>query len=132
MKTQTGIWLDSTKAIIIQLSEETEKIKEIHSKVESRVRYEGDNKGYHRLSSQPINTTERKKHQLTDYFHQIMEYLQQTDELLIFGPAETKNGLKKELEQHTAFANITTTVQSCNKLTERQTIAYVKDFFQQP
>ena len=46
MKRQTGIWIDSSKAIIVALDGNTEKITEIDSEVENSVYHNKEgNKG---------------------------------------------------------------------------------------
>jgi hypothetical protein len=89
----TGIWIDSTKAIIVTLEDGKEAVSEIQSDLENRVYHdkEGDKGsfgGQHMDSQKSFD--ERKKHQINSYLKDIISNVNESDELYIFGPAETK------------------------------------------
>jgi hypothetical protein len=135
MEKQTGIWLDSEKAFLISLSEGGESVLKIESEVENRVRFPGEKKAYHRLGNMFVNPqkkiTERKKHQLAEYFNKIIDNVKDSDEVLLFGPAKTKGWLNKVLHKHSELKHKVKGVENSALLTERQMIAKVKDFFKE-
>lgn len=100
MKKQTGIWIDSTKAIIITLQDGKEAVSEIQSDLENSVYHdkEGDkgsfSGGQHMDSQKSFD--ERKKHQINTYLKDIISTVTDSDELYIFGPAETKTKLEQK------------------------------------
>ena len=129
-----GVWLDRQKAFLITLANGTETVLRIDSEIESRVRFPGDTKNYSRFGSMlmtPIRKlTERRKHQLTDYFGKIAKCLSEVDEIYIFGPAETKIAFHKELRKNRNLAYRIVKVEPCELITEHQMVAKVKETFQ--
>ena len=71
MKKQTGIWIDSTKAVIVTLNDGKEFICEIQSDLENKVYHdkEGDKGSFQ--GNQHINSDktfeERRKHQMNNF-----------------------------------------------------------------
>ena len=70
MKRQTGIWIDSSKAIIVALDGNTEKITEIDSEVENSVYHnkegnKGTFSGVHHGNS--VKKFDDRKKQALDY-----------------------------------------------------------------
>jgi hypothetical protein len=134
MKRQTGIWIDSSKAIIVSLEGKKESITEIDSDVEnkSHLKREG-NKGT--FSGERHGTSEtqfdsRKKEQTDHFMNAVVENLKQSDELYVFGPAEAKTKLKKKfLEDHLAGADKLKGVETADKMTINQIVAKVKEFY---
>lgn len=135
MEKQIGVWLDSEKAFLISLTENGESVRKIESDVESRVRFPGEKKAYHRLGNMFVNPqkkiTERKKHQLSDYFNKIVANIKDSDEVLLFGPSKTKEWFHKELHKHYHMENKVKGVENSALLTERQMIAKVRNFFKE-
>jgi len=46
---------------------------------------------------------EREKHQLTDFFTDLIKYIEAADTVVIFGPAEAGMKLRKEITESTIF-----------------------------
>jgi len=133
MEKKIGIWLDSEKAYIISLINGREKLEKIESNVESRVRYEGEKKSFSRIGGQLVNPqkkkTKRKKHQLQNYFQNILKKTKDAGDIYIFGPAEAKTGLNKEYSKHKGLQDKVLRVENSGKLTENQMIAQVREVF---
>ncbi|MBE9511356.1 MAG: hypothetical protein IMY71_10790 [Bacteroidetes bacterium] len=133
MEKKVGIWLDSEKAYIISLINGREELERIESNVESRVRYEGENKSFSRIGGQLINPqkkkTKRKKHQLQNYFQSILKKTNDAEKIYIFGPAEAKTGLIKEYKKHKSLQNKVLKVENSDNLTKNQMIAQVREVF---
>ena len=88
MKRQTGIWIDSSKAIIVALDGDTEKITEIDSEVENSVHHNDEgNKGTfsgvnHGNSDKKFD--DRKKQELDYFIKSVLSYVKKSDELIEF------------------------------------------------
>jgi hypothetical protein len=133
MKKQTGIWLDSSKAIVVTLSGTEENVKEIQSDIENRIHHdsEGDQgtfMGQHHLS-QERKFDERKRHQIENYVNRIIESIRNDDELYVFGPSEIKLRLKSMIEEDKQISTRLKSVETSDKMTLNQVIAKVKDFY---
>lgn len=137
MKKQTGIWIDSTKAIIVTLDGKEESITEILSDLENRVYHdkEGDKGSF--FGGQHIDSQktfdERKKNQINAYLKDIISNVNESDELYIFGPAEAKIKLEKKIQQEkSGIASKLKSVETAdNNMTSNQIVAKVKNFYNQ-
>lgn len=131
MHKNVGIWLDAEKAYVISVNGGNHHIVKIESNVESRVRYEGETKAYSRRGGAFFNPskkrTKRKKHQLNQFMDDLTSKLAGADNLLIFGPAETKNELKKVLLKRKDKPSIK--LETADKMTQNQMVARVRDHF---
>ncbi|MFQ3173916.1 MAG: hypothetical protein ACI9WT_001040 [Flavobacterium sp.] len=134
MKKQTGIWIDSTKAIIVTLEDGKEAITEIQSDLENRVYHdkEGDKGSF--FGGQHIDSQksfdERKKHQINNYLKDVISNVNGTDELYIFGPADTKTKLEQKINaQKSTIASKPKSVETSDSMTENQIVAKVKQFY---
>ena len=134
MEKNVGIWLDNEKAYIITLVNNNERVEKIESNVESRVRYNGEKKAYSRLGGMFINPqkkkTKRKKHQLKDYFDNILQKTRDANEIYIFGPADAKTNLRKTFQKEKNLKEKVKKVESSDKLTQNQMVARVKKVFE--
>jgi hypothetical protein len=135
MKKQTGIWIDTERAIIVSLKEGKEEIKEIQSEVENRIYHEkeGDKgsfmgKGIHHVNSERT-FEERKDHQFHSYLEEVVENVKNTDELFVFGPSEAKIRLRKYLENEKSMAGKLKAVEPADKMTNHQIVAKVKEYY---
>jgi hypothetical protein len=131
---KAGIWIDSKQARIIRLAQNEETIETIHSDIEF---FNRTGTGGTRVKSGVTQdvTHERKylekeKAQFKNYFNSIAAAVADSDELLIFGPADINEKFKKELSQHNKklFGKLKA-VEKADSMTENQTKAYVRNFF---
>jgi hypothetical protein len=136
MKKQTGIWIDSKKAIIVTLNGGKEMISEIQSDLENKVYHdkEGDKGSF--IGHQHINSDktfeERKKHQMNTYLNDVISTVNGSDELYVFGPAETKTKLQQKIfESKSNNVEKLKSVESADNMTQNQIVAKVKQFYKQ-
>ena len=128
-----GIWLDKEKAYIIRLVNGKEDIEMIISEVENFRPHGGSGtrfKGGPQDVVQDSRYLEREKHQLRAYFKDIIAQLKQADAIVIFGPAETKDKLVKELRSN--YKELSAKIKAVNtsdSMTENQLKALVRDSF---
>lgn len=137
MKNQTGIWLDFKDAYIVTFDEggnATEK------HIRSEVTHPATKGGARskspwgpQFSPPDRKDLERAKHEEHHYFLQILEAVNaETEEIVIFGPAEAKLGLKKEIEGIKHYKPKLLGSFPADYLTQNQIVALVRDFFQNP
>jgi|SRR5690606_8243305 len=133
MKKQAGIWIDSSKAIIVTLSEGNEHIMEIASDVENLMRYDkqGDKgvfMGNHHINNEKT-FEERKKHLINAFLKNVVEQIKGNDELYVFGPSETKLRLQNFIENTSHLFGNLKSIETADRMTPNQVVAKVKDFY---
>jgi hypothetical protein len=136
MKKQTGIWIDSTKAIIVSLEGSKEAVTEVLSELENRVYHdkEGDKGSF--FAGQHIDSQksfdERKKHQINSYLKDVISSVSNADALYIFGPAETKTKLEKKINaEKSTISSKPKSIETADSMTSNQIVAKVKQFYSQ-
>lgn len=134
MKRQTGIWIDSSKAIIVALDGDTEKITEIDSDVENSVYHnkEGNqgtfSAGHHGDSDKKFD--DRKDQQLDYFIKSVLTYVKKSDELIVFGPAQTKTKLEQKLiDDNLIEPGKLKSVETEDKMTLNEIVAKVRRFY---
>ena len=129
----TGVWLDKTRAIIVLLENETEKMSSISSNIEHFKISGGSGtkfKGGPQDVIQDSRYLEREKHQFKAYFKNLVSKIENSDAIVVFGPASTNKKFKKELEEH--YQELNAKVQGVIKadsMTDNQVKSLVIDFF---
>ncbi len=128
-----GIWLDKEKAYIVSLKNDEIIVDIIQSKIEtfnigggSGTRFKGGPQDV----VQDSKYLEREKHQLKAYFKEIASQLKNTNEIVIFGPANTNEKFYRELEEN--YKDIYVKVKAVKKadsMTDNQIKALVRNFF---
>ncbi len=132
---QTGIWLDTNQAIVVEIINGNESFFTIPSNIEhyhvtggSGTRFKGGPQDV----VQDSKYTERKKHQMKRYFKEIIDRITDTDTLMLFGPADTNRMLKKEIETFNKELNQKIVlVKKADSMTLNQTVALIRDSFAQ-
>ena len=128
-----GIWLDKKNAKIISIEDGKTNLVTVDSNVES-FRPKGGSgtkmKGGPQDVVQDSKFKEREKHQLRDYFKEIIAQLPDHESIVVFGPAETGEKFAKELStNYKNIFNYLRGVKKADSMTENQMIAWVKDFY---
>ena len=128
-----GIWIDKERAHLVTLENETEKFTTIKSEVENYHPSGGFGLGF-RGSPQDAMAEkkymEREKQQLKSYFKNIVSEIKDADAIAIFGPAQTGEKFRNELNEN--YIDVSVKVKEIHKadsMTDNQIIAWVKDFF---
>ncbi len=133
MKKQTGIWIDGSKAIIVNLQNGQEQVTEIEAEIENRIYHEKEgNKGTF-MGGQHINNekmfNERKDQQIERYLKQVVQIIKDADELYLFGPAEIKLKLSKKIRSEAQLGAKLKHVEAADSMTNNQVVAQVKKYF---
>lgn len=127
---QLGIWLDSDRAVIIDYV--TQTLINIESEVE-HFHLRGGSRSKAPYGPQEVASEskllERKKHQMRSYFQNLCEKLGDYDELVVFGPAETKIEFSKFIHSGTDSIKLKSTENADNRFTDNQLIEWVRNYF---
>lgn len=135
-KKQTGIWLDYKEAYLITLDAEKGGEPDVQH-IESGIEW-GVPKGGSR-SKTPWGPQggvserafqERRHQEEKAYFDRVIQAIDpETHELMIFGPAEAKQGLRNAVELIKHFRPQLVGFETADSMTFNQLVARVKDFF---
>jgi hypothetical protein len=130
-----GLWIDHETALIVIISNGDQKIKKIESAVESHIKTLGGSRTTSPYGPQDVATErklERKRKQhLHQYYQKIIGAVKDADRIFIFGPGAAKSELEKEMKKSKEIAVKITGVEPADKMTEGQTVAKVKKFFEE-
>lgn len=134
MSKDTGIWIDKRNALIVTLIDGNENLEKISSSVE-----EYNTKGGSRSKAKygPQNVvhdskyTEREKKQMKDYFQEIEERVSDSDQIVIFGPAETGKKLYSEWsDSNPNLFKKVKDLKTADSMTDNQVKAWVRNYFE--
>ncbi len=132
-KTKIAIWLDFRNANLITLRGQKSSITTIDSDIDTSKPKGGARAKLRYGATDTISEKhylERRKHQEKAYYEKIMEAVQAANEVLVFGPAEAKEGLVKAIKASTNFHPALKGYETTHsRLTENQKVAYARDFF---
>ena len=130
---KTGVWLDKKKALIVNLEDTKESLITVKSNVEDFHISGGSGsrmKGGPQDVVQDSKYLERKKHQLQNYFKDLASHLNESDEIVLFGPAGTNEKFNKELKKkYKAIGDKVSLVKKADSMTSNQVVALVKKYF---
>ncbi|WP_439152306.1 hypothetical protein [Winogradskyella sp.] len=129
----TGVWIDNDKAYIVEVENGSEKLTTVKSNIE---RFKAKGGSGQRFKSGPQDVIkdskylEREKHQLKQYFEDVVAKIKDTNALVIFGPAGTNQKFSKELNtNYNTLASKIKDVVKADSMTDNQIKAWVKDYF---
>lgn len=134
MSNKIGLWIDHQQAIIVFIRKYMIDTKTVKSEMEPRFRFSGGARS-HKPPYGPqdvVSETRREakyKQHLDTYYQRVEDNIRNADDIFIFGPGEAKIELKKHLEKSKDLALQVRGIEPADKMTERQVIAKVKDFF---
>jgi len=130
---QVGIWLNQKEADIITLENNALKFKTIYSDIDPRERIQGESKQFGRFGDQFLSNENDKKNKINDltrkYLNAVANTISDANEIMIFGPAQTKIKLKKLLLKNPTISNKLKDIKSADHMTENQKVAFVKNFY---
>jgi len=124
MKNELGLWIDHKEAVIAFVSKDHEEIKRVESDMESHSRFSGGASG---TTEEDIRDRRFANH-LQKYYDEVIASIRDADSILIMGPGEAKNELKKRLEGVQLGGRIVG-IETSDKMTDRQVAARVREHF---
>ena len=132
MKTKVGLWIDHRKTIIVAVTDKGEEIGLIISKAEKQLRRSGDSplKGpYDPLQVPAADSRQRRlTEHLNIYYNAVIACIRDAEAILIFGPGDAKDELKKRLKRNNLGGRIAG-LETVDKMTDRQIAAKVRQYF---
>jgi len=135
MKKQTGIWIDTKKAVIVLLTENNQEVKNILSSIEGRERILGETRAFSRFGFQFLDFGKKKKNRLAiekrEYLKNVIAAIKDANEIVLFGPAGMKIELEKTIQDDVVLASKLKAVETADSMTENQMVAWVKNHYQQ-
>jgi len=128
-----GIWMDKEKAHVVVMANGREKMHTIFSDLDF-FNPKGGSRSKTKWGPQDVvqdsRYLEREKHQLREYFKTLAEMVKGTEELALFGPADTADKFRKYLnEKYQLLASKVKTVTKADSMTDNQVKALVRDFY---
>lgn len=135
MNTRTGIWIDQSRALIVVLNGAREKVHAIESLVASQPRRGSDTPPGARFDAHHItaDTTRYRTHAtaLRTFYGRVMAGIPGAGDLVLLGPGHAKAELRKHL-QAAGWAGRVAAVEPAGKMTDRQLVAVVREYFRVP
>ncbi|WP_293348165.1 MULTISPECIES: hypothetical protein [unclassified Microcoleus] len=132
MTTKTGLWIDHRKASILTITEKGEETKQIVSEAEKQPRRSGDSplKGSYESYQVPADDSRQRYFtgELNIYYDEVIALICDAEYILIFGPGEAKDELKKRLESNNLGGRIVG-IETVDKMTDNQIAAKIRQHF---
>jgi stalled ribosome rescue protein Dom34 len=132
MNRKVGLWIDHRKAVIISLAGEEEKVKLIESNVEKHVRSSGGSRSKTPYGPEDVVAEDNRERRfighLNKYYDEIISSIHDAEAILVFGPGEAKNELKKHIKSNELQGRIVG-VETVDKMTDHQIAAKVRQYF---
>jgi hypothetical protein len=127
-----GLWIDHRQAIVVIIADGVETKKVIVSDVERQLRRSGDSPLKGSFEPQLVMADDSQQRVFTGhldiYYDEVIACIAEAESILIFGPGEAKEELKKRLEKINLGKRIVD-VQTADKMTDNQIVAKVKKRF---
>jgi stalled ribosome rescue protein Dom34 len=134
MKTTAGLWIDHRKAVIVIVSAQGEETTEIRSNVEKQPGRFAGTRSTTPFEAQQVQADDSREREFTGqldvYYARVIETIRDAQAILIFGPGEAKGEFKKHLE-HAKVKGQILTMETTDKMTDRQIAAKVREHFLQ-
>ncbi len=132
MTQHIGIWIDGSRAVVATPG--SADVVTIVSDVEAHTRVVGSGGGYPGSSSSQGGGSEKRsearhENSLERFYDDILARIGTPETILVFGPGETKLHFKNRLAEIKGPAKPHIDVESADKLTDAQIVAYVAEHF---
>ena len=132
MGTKVGLWIDHRKARIVAFTDKGEEARLIISNAEKQLRRSGDSplKGPYESQQVPASDSRQKTFtgHLNIYYDAVIAAVRDGESILIFGPGEAKDELRKRLGRNNLGGRIVA-IETVDKMTDRQIAAKVRQHF---
>lgn len=124
MKTlkKLGIWMDHSKANIMEFTSDVKETKTLSSNFSSDYR----EKTLQRSESEMHNKDQQKQE---TFYKNLSIIIKDYDEVLLFGPTEAKNELYNLLKENYQFNKIKIEVKNSDKMNYEEQHSFVDEYF---
>ena len=131
MDRNVGLWIDHKQAYAIWSSDG--RVEEIVSHIEPPEHFSGGTQLGGKMNQKAdveLRHNDRFKLQLKKYYQQVMSALKNADTILIMGPGQAKIEFEKAIRKNKVMQPRVLKVETVDKMTRNQMIAYVRKFYQ--
>lgn len=131
MDRNVGLWIDHKQAFAIWYKDG--KVEVIPSHLEPPAHYSGGTQlggKFNQKGDVELHHNDRFKLQLNKYYRQVIAALKHADSILIMGPGQAKIELEKAMQKDKSLHKRILKVETTDKMTTNQMIAYVREFYQ--
>lgn len=130
MDRNVGLWIDHKQAYAIWSTDG--RVEVIPSRIEPPAHSGGTQLGgkLNQKADVELHHNERFRLQLSKYYQQVMSALRNADSILIMGPGKAKIELEKTIKKNKNMQKRILKVETADKMTKNQMIAYVRKFYQ--
>ena len=132
MDRNVGLWIDHKQAYAIWSTDG--RVEVIPSHIEPPAHYSGGTQLGGKLNQKgdtELRHNDRFRLQLNKYYQQVITTLKNADSILIMGPGQAKIELEKVIKKDKSMQKRILKVETADKMTKNQMIAYVRKFYQQ-
>lgn len=133
MKKVAGLWIDRKKAVIVVATDKGDEIKVIVSNVDKQLGRSEGVRSTTPYEPQLVPADDRRERRLTGqlniFYDSVVACIQDAEEVLLFGPGEAKDELKKRIVRNKRGVRVIG-VQAAEKMTDRQVSAKVRHYFE--
>jgi len=132
MRTKLGLWIDHRKTLVVAVTDKGEETTLVISKVEKQPGRSGGIRSTTPYESQQVPADDSRERRFTGhlniYYDAVIACVRNAESILIFGPGEAKDELKKRLERNKLGRRIVG-VETIDKMSDRQVAAKVRQYF---
>ena len=130
MDRNIGLWIDHKQAFVIW--DKDDKVEVIPSHIEPPAHYSGGTqlggKLNQKADTEPRHN-DRFRLQLSKYYQQVISALKDANSIFVMGPGEAKKEFEKAIKKHKSIRKRLLKVETADKMTKNQMIAYVRNFY---
>ena len=130
MDRNVGLWIDHKQAYLIW--NEEGKVEVIASRIEPLAHYSGGTQLGGKLNQKAdveARRSDRFRLQIKKYYQQVMTALKDASSIFIMGPGEAKIEFQKTIQKSKNLQKRLLKVETTDKMTKNQMIAYVREFY---
>jgi hypothetical protein len=131
MDRNVGLWIDHRQAYAIWCA--NGKVDVILSHIEPPAHFSGGTQLGGKLNQKgdvELHHNDRFRQQLNKYYQQVMSVLKNADSIIIMGPGPAKVEFEKAMRKNKDLHKRILKVETADKMTENQMIAYVRNLYQ--
>ncbi len=129
MDRNVGLWIDHKQAYAIWSNDG--RVEIIPSRIEPPAHSGGTQLGgkLNQKADLELHHNDRFRLQLNKYYQQVMSVLKSADSIFIMGPGKAKIELEKAIKKNKSMQKRILKVETADKMTKNQMIAYVRKFY---
>jgi hypothetical protein len=131
MDRNVGLWIDHKQAYVI--SDQDGIVEVIPSHIEPPAHYSGGTQlggKQNQKADTELRKSDRFRLQMKKYYQQVISALKDANSILIIGPGEAKIEFEKALMKYKGLQDRVLKVETADKMTKNQMVAYVRKFYQ--